>query len=298
MSKHWTEQYRPRNLDSILGQQTIRKFLQRVTTTSEIAPHLIIHGPPGTGKTTLALAFASDLYPGIPISCALLYLNASDERTIETIRGRVREFIMVKWVGVQRKIIVFDEIETMTEPAQITLKAFMDIPFGKHAPLFIFLCNTISRIIPSIRSRALTFFCTNLESTHIQQLIMDIQTREHRKTPLPTRLACILSRSDLRSFIQTAQVDEDPNIWVLWFQRLLNASVEYRINIWEYGIRRLPLAILLRQVLLLCFALGIPSAVGNSVWVPFLEAVIRSRSRNYLPEFLQNEWENVVRALA
>jgi len=127
---------------------------------------------------------------------------------------------------------------------------------------------------------------------------MDIQTSEHRKTPLPTRLACILTRSDLRSFIQTAQVEEDPNMWVIWFQRLLNSSVDYRINIWEHGIRRLPLAILLRQVLLLCFALGIPTSVGKSVWVPFLDAAIRSRTKNYLPEIVEHEWENVVRALA
>ncbi len=275
----WTERYRPTTLDSVVGQDILKQLLKRLVAggISE-TPHLILHGPPGTGKTTLALAFASDMYPGVPQPASTMYLNASDERTMETVRERIREFLRTSWIGVGRKIVIFDEVETMTEPAQLTLRALMDSPLipGTPLPLFLFLCNTLSRIVPLVRSRALALFCGHLTSSQIYGLVADIQKKEGRKTNLPTPLACLLNRGDMRSFLQRAQQNEDPNVWLPWFQRLLNTAPDRMYFVWEDGLKKVPAWILFRHVLVFCYSMSLHIRAG-SVWTEFLEIVIANR---------------------
>ena len=276
--KLWTEEYRPRHLADVTGQDTLKAFLQRIAAGGVAStPHLILHGPPGTGKTTLALAFAADLYPTVPAPAATMYLNASDERTKDTVRDRIRDFLRTAWTGVTRKIVIFDEVETMTLDAQLTLCSLMDAPLtpGAAVPLFIFLCNTLSRIVPLVRSRALALYCGHLTSTQIHGLLADIQTREGRTdTPLPTPLACLLNRGDMRAFLQRAQAGEDPNEWLPWLQRLLNAPSDRTYMVWEDGLQRVPAWILLRHVLVFCYSMGIPARVGPAAWSTWLETVV------------------------
>jgi hypothetical protein len=243
----------------------------------------------------LAIAFATDMYPDVPTAAASMYLNASDERTMETVRDRIREFLRTYWVGVSRKIVIFDEVETMTEPAQLTLRALMDSPIVPDAPmpLFIFLCNTLSRIVPLVRSRALSLFCGHLTSTQVHGLLADIQKKEGKDTPLPTPLACLLNRGDMRSFLQRAQHGENPNIWLPWFQRLLNAPPGAAHIVWEDGLAIVPLWILLRHVLVFCYSMGIASAVGKEAWSKWLSVAIQCRAHSS-PTRIIEAWTNVV----
>ena len=294
----WTEVYRPQHLSEVVGQDTLKSFLGKLVAGGVAnSPHLIFHGPPGTGKTTLALAFAADLYPDVPTPAATMYLNASDERTMETVRERIREFLRTTWVGVTRKIVVFDEVETMTEPAQLTLRALMDSPYpGAPLPLFLFLCNTLSRIVPLVRSRALALFCGHLTSTQIRGLVSDIQSREGRSTPLPTPLACLINRGDMRSFLQRAQHGENPNVWLPWLQRLLNAPADRVHMVWEDGLQQAPAWILLRHVLVFCMSLGIATAVPQTVWSAWLDAVVALRQTT-AAEPIAEAWKPVAAAL-
>jgi len=258
---------------------------------------MILYGPPGTGKTTLALAFANDMYPDAPAPAACMYLNASDERTMETVRERIQEFLKSHWVGVTRKIVIFDEVETMTEPAQLTLRALMDAPLvaGGPLPLFMFLGNTLSRIQPLIRSRALALFCGHLTSGQIHGLVTDIATQEGRTdVQIPTPLACLLNRGDMRSFLQRAQQGENPNTWLPWLQRLFNAPSETAHIVWEDALQRAPAWIVLRHVLVFCYSMGIPAAAGQA-WPAFLEAVVASRNKSTL-DAVVSAWNAVIAA--
>ena len=297
----WTERYRPTSLSTVKGQETVKDLLKRLTQSGILeCPHLILYGPPGTGKTTLALAFASDMFPTVPLPAATMYLNASDERTMETVRERIREFLRTSWAGVTRKIVVFDEVETMTEPAQLTLRALMDSPLvpGAPLPLFLFLCNTISRIVPLVRSRALAIYCGHLSSSHIASLIEEVQIKEGKPIVTPSPLACLLNRGDMRSFLQRAQQEEDPNEWLPWIERLFNSPADGLTVVWEEGFLRTPAWVLFRNVLVFCYSMGINEASPQS-WSTFLETVIHHRS-GYVKTILDpvvKAWASVIQEL-
>jgi DNA polymerase III delta prime subunit len=131
-----------------------------------------------------------------------MYLNASDERTIEVIRDRIIDFAKTSWPGIERKVIIFDEVETMTDSAQIALRALLDEydENPKRAPQFIFICNCLSRVQNLIRSRCLCFYMGSLSPTHMQNMLMEIGKVENRKD-IPTKLGLYLSRGDMRQIV-------------------------------------------------------------------------------------------------
>lgn len=254
MSEVWTEKYRPTKLSDIKGHRRIKQLLEYAIRAKCIGfPPLILYGPPGTGKTSIAIALANETYPDISPSVSTLYLNASDERSIEIIRDRILQFTQTSWPGVTRKFVIFDEVETMTEPAQASLRALLDdVDKENHrkAPLFLFLCNSLYRIHTAIRSRCVALFCGHVPIVHVRETLVSIQEKEgvaKEDIKIPSDLTFQIQRGDLRSFVTAAQFGKDFNEWDEWFDRLQHTDSS--LCVWEDGIKRIPFCILIRHVM-------------------------------------------------
>jgi len=150
----WVEKYRPRRIDDIVNQDEVKERIKQFLKIGNM-PHLLFHGPPGTGKTTMALAIAHELY-GENWRENTLELNASDERGINTIRERVKEYARTTPMGgAPFKLVILDEADNMTSDAQQALRRMMEM--YASTTRFILIANYVSRIIEPIQSRCGVF---------------------------------------------------------------------------------------------------------------------------------------------
>ncbi len=174
-SEVWTEKYRPVKFDEMVGQEEIIKRVRSLTDSMNI-PHLLFAGPAGTGKSTLALIIVKQLFEESWRE-NYLELNASDERGIDVVRQKVKDFARTKAIGdVPFKVIFLDEADALTREAQQALRRTMENYTSTCR--FIMSCNYSSKILDPIQSRAVVFRFQLLEKKDIKKRIDLISERE------------------------------------------------------------------------------------------------------------------------
>lgn len=175
VSEIWTEKYRPSKFPEVVGQDNITKKVESLTNSLNI-PHLLFAGPAGTGKSTLALIVVKELF-GENWKENYLELNASDERGINIVRDKVKNFARTKSLGnVPFKIIFLDEADALTPEAQQALRRTMEN--YSTTCRFILSCNYSSKIIDPIQSRCAIFRFKLLEKKDIEVIIRKIEMGE------------------------------------------------------------------------------------------------------------------------
>ena len=191
----WVEKYRPDTLDGYVGNEHIIEKV-KIYIENEDVPHLLLYGQAGTGKTTLAKIITNQ------IDCDVMYVNASDENSVDAVRDKIRGF--ASSVGFRKwKVIILDESDYLTPNAQAALRNLMET-FSKTTR-FILTCNYVEKIIDPIQSRCQTFSITPPSKSEVAIRLKDILDTE----------TVTYERSDLAVLVNSGYPD---------IRRVLNAA--------------------------------------------------------------------------
>ena len=192
----WVEKYRPSSLDNYIGNEHLRSKVKLYLESGDL-PHLLLYGRAGTGKTTLAKLLVNN------IECDYLYINASDENSVEVVRDKVKNFAST--LGFQEmKVIILDECDYITPNAQAALRNLMET-FSKHCR-FILTCNYVERIIDPIQSRCQSFQIIPPDRKQVAVHLSDILTKEKVKSEINDIVTIVNGGfPDLRRVINAAQ---------------------------------------------------------------------------------------------
>ena len=192
----WTEKYRSQTLDQYIGNTELKTTIGSWITKNDI-PHLLLYGKAGTGKTTLAKLITQN------INCDMMYINASDENGIDTIRDKVKSFASTSTFQ-PLKVVILDESDYLTINAQASLRNIIETFSAKTR--FILTCNYVERIIEPLQSRCQAFKIETLSKKSIAHHLADILDAEDVRYNLPD-IAAIVTNSypDIRKIINVTQ---------------------------------------------------------------------------------------------
>lgn len=205
MDNIWIEKYRPQSLKDVVGQERVTKRLQAYVAAKNV-PHLLFAGPAGTGKTTSVLALAKELFGKDTWRYNFKELNASDERGIGIIRGKIKDFARTAPIGdTPFKIIFLDEADSLTIDAQAALRRTIE----KYTRIcrFVLSVNYSSKIIEPIQSRCVVFRYKPLSEDAIKSYIRIIAKNEKLEVTADGLDALFyIARGDMRKAINLLQV--------------------------------------------------------------------------------------------
>ena len=196
------EKYRPTNLNNYVGNESIKKSISSYIGQNDIQ-NLIFYGPAGTGKTTLAKLIVKN------IECDHIYINASDERGIETIRDKVSGFASVMSFK-PLKVVILDEADFLTIQAQASLRNVIET--FSRTTRFILTCNFIERIIDPLQSRCQTLKVIPPSKLDIVKHLKKVTDKEEIKVHVDD-LAIVVNNNypDVRKMLNTIQVSTTDN---------------------------------------------------------------------------------------
>ena len=192
----WVEKYRPDTLEGYVGNQSIVDKVKLYLENGDV-PHLLLYGNAGTGKTTLAKIISNN------IDCDLLYINASDENSVDTVREKIKNFSST--IGFRKwKLVILDEADYMTPNGQAALRNLMET-FSKTTR-FILTCNYVEKIIDPIQSRCQVFAITPPTKKDVAIRVSQVLKTENVSFEM-NDLAAIINSSypDIRRILNTCQ---------------------------------------------------------------------------------------------
>jgi replication factor C small subunit len=192
----WVEKYRPDTLEGYVGNEHILEKV-KIYIQNEDVPHLLLYGQAGTGKTTLAKIITNQ------IDCDLMYINASDENSVDAVRDKIRGFASSmgfrKW-----KVIILDEADYLSQNAQAALRNLMET--FSASTRFILTCNFVEKVIDPIQSRCQTFAITPPSKKEVAKRLNEILNQEGVEFEM-SDLAVIVNSGypDIRRVLNAAQ---------------------------------------------------------------------------------------------
>jgi replication factor C small subunit len=218
----WTEKHRPSVLSDYIGNDFLKETIQRYIEQDDI-PHLLFHARAGTGKTTLGKIIVNS------IDCDVLYINASDENNVETIRTKIKSF--VSSVGFKKwKVVFLDEADYLTANAQAVLRNMME-QFSRNSR-FILTCNYPEKIIDPIQSRCAVFEVYPPSKKDVAVRVVNILKQENIE--FDTKDVGIIVNSaypDIRRVISSAQRQVAAGKLVLTKQSVM--EIDYMTKVLE-----------------------------------------------------------------
>ena len=212
----WVEKYRPTTLEDYIGNDSIKSKVSVYLKSGEI-PHLLLYGKAGTGKTTLAKLIIKN------IDCDHIYINASDENNVDTVRNKIRDFSSS--VGfTPLKVVILDEADYMTPNAQAALRNIMET-FSKHTR-FILTCNYVEKIIDPIQSRCQVFGVLPPGKLQVARRLRDILDEENVELEKLSDMVPIVDATypDIRRAINALQMQSVDGKLVIDEASLLEAD--------------------------------------------------------------------------
>jgi replication factor C subunit 3/5 len=197
----WIEKYRPTDLSEVIAHDTKIKVIRRLIENNQL-PHLLFYGAAGTGKTSLILAAAREMYGIDGVRGNVLELNASDERGIETIRTKIPMFAK-KVTKQNQRLVILDEFDNMTSDAQSALRRIMEM-YVKNCR-FCLICNKVNKVIDGIKSRCVPMRFGTLDRGSISEKVNLIIEKEEVQIT-PDALEIVLDvQKDFRQILNTLQ---------------------------------------------------------------------------------------------
>jgi replication factor C small subunit len=216
----WVERYRPTTLSDYVGNDTLKSKVEQYISSNDI-PHLLLYGSAGTGKTSISKIITSS------IKCDALYINASDENGIDTVRVKIKNFACN--IGFNPlKVIMLDEFDYFTPAAQMALRNTMET-YSAHTR-FILTCNYHERIIEPIQSRCQSFAITPPSKKDVAITLSNILKKENVKFDKDGVVLLINTHyPDIRAIINTAQRNVVDGVLTLTREDVLEGDIKAKI---------------------------------------------------------------------